>query len=143
MQKLGQNLITHVALVLDGSGSMRPQQENLITVVDGQIAWLAKRSEELDQDTRVTVYVFDDTVRCVIFDKDVLRLPSIKELYRLGGMTALRDATIRSQEDLAKTYQEYGDHAFLTFVLTDGAENASKSSAAQLQQLLKGQPENG
>lgn len=137
-----QNLINHVALVLDGSGSMKMRQHDLISVVDGQIAWLAKRSQELDQETRVTVYVFDDRVECAIFDKDVLRLPSIKDLYWIQGQTALRDATIKSQRDLAKTYQEYGDHAFLTFVLTDGQENASHSSTNDLRYLLTHQPEN-
>jgi hypothetical protein len=142
MNKLNQNLINHVALVLDGSGSMRGRERDLIAVVDGQIAWLAKRSQELDQETRVTVYVFDSQVECVIFDKDVLRLPSIEKLYWVRGQTALRDATIKSQEDLAQTCQLYGDHAFLTFVLTDGQENASRSSIFQLQNLLAGQPEN-
>lgn len=137
-----QNLINHVAFVLDGSGSMRSRQKDVISVFDGQVAWLARRSQEMDQETRVTVYVFDDVVECVIFDKDVLRLPSIKNLYHVRGMTALRDATIKSQQDLAKTYTEYGSHAFLTFVLTDGAENASRHTRYELSNLLARQPEN-
>ncbi|MBL1102962.1 VWA domain-containing protein, partial [Streptomyces sp. 205] len=92
---------------------------------DQQIAYLARRSGELDQETRVTVYVFADTVECVIYDKDVLRMPSLKQLYRVGGMTALLAAALKSQRELAQTAQLYGDHSFLTFVLTDGQENAS------------------
>ncbi|WP_281908904.1 VWA domain-containing protein, partial [Streptomyces olivaceus] len=90
-----------------------------------QIAYLARRSQELDQETRVTVYVFADQVECVIYDKDVLRMPSLKQMYRVGGMTALLAATLKSQRELAQTAQLYGDHSFLTFVLTDGQENAS------------------
>jgi hypothetical protein len=137
-----QNLINHVAFVLDGSGSMRDRKQAVISVFDSQIAWLARRSKEMDQETRVTVYVFDSKIECVIFDKDVLRLPSIKDLYWVRGNTALRDATIKSQQDLAKTYAEYGDHAFLTFVLTDGQENASRASSYELRALLAGQADN-
>ncbi|MBI0293953.1 VWA domain-containing protein [Streptomyces sp. PRKS01-29] len=120
-----QNYINHVALVLDASSSMSHLRGKVIDVADQQIAYLARRSKELDQETRVTVYVFADKVECVIYDKDVLRMPSLKQLYRVGGMTALLAATLKSQRELAQTAQLYGDHSFLTFVLTDGQENAS------------------
>lgn len=120
-----QRLINHVALVLDGSSSMSGHKSNLIRVADEQIRHLALRSEELSQETRVSVYLFSDRVDCLIFDMDVMRLPSIADLYRAEGMTALIAATVKSQNDLATTSQLYGDHAFLTFVLTDGMENAS------------------
>ncbi|MEE4423314.1 vWA domain-containing protein [Streptomyces bugieae] len=120
-----QNYINHVALVLDASSSMSHLSRKVVEVADQQIAYLARRSKELDQETRVTVYVFADKVECVIYDKDVLRMPSLKQLYRVGGMTALLAATLKSQKELAQTAQLYGDHSFLTFVLTDGQENAS------------------
>ncbi|MFF2196118.1 vWA domain-containing protein [Streptomyces sp. NPDC058157] len=120
-----QNYINHVALVLDASSSMSHLSDKVVEVADQQIAYLARRSQELDQETRVTVYVFANAVECVIYDKDVLRMPSLKQLYRVGGMTALLAATLQSQRELAQTAQLYGDHSFLTFVLTDGQENAS------------------
>ncbi|MFJ6794945.1 vWA domain-containing protein [Streptomyces sp. NPDC091268] len=120
-----QNFINHVALVLDASSSMSHLSGKVVEVADQQIAYLARRSQELDQETRVTVYVFADKVECVIYDKDVLRMPSLKQLYRAGGMTALLAASLKSQRELAQTAQLYGDHSFLTFVLTDGQENAS------------------
>ncbi|MDX2561197.1 VWA domain-containing protein [Streptomyces sp. TX20-6-3] len=120
-----QNYINHVALVLDASSSMSHLSRKVIEVADQQIAYLARRSKDLDQETRVTVYVFADKVECVIYDKDVLRMPSLKQLYRVGGMTALLAAALKSQRELAQTAQLYGDHSFLTFVLTDGQENAS------------------
>ncbi|QGV82342.1 vWA domain-containing protein [Streptomyces ficellus] len=120
-----QNYINHVALVLDASSSMSHLSRKVVEVADQQIAYLARRSRELDQETRVTVYVFADTVECVIYDKDVLRMPSLKQLYRAGGMTALLAAALKSQRELAQTAQLYGDHSFLTFILTDGQENAS------------------
>jgi hypothetical protein len=123
-----QNYINHVALVLDASSSMSHLSRKVVEVADQQIAYLARRSRELDQETRVTVYVFADKVQCVIYDKDVLRMPSLKQLYRVGGMTALLAAALKSQRELAQTAQLYGDHSFLTFVLTDGQENASHRS---------------
>ncbi|MFC5251687.1 vWA domain-containing protein [Streptomyces nigrescens] len=120
-----QNYINHVALVLDASSSMSHLSRKVVEVADQQISYLARRSQELDQETRVTVYVFADKVECVTYDKDVLRMPSLKQLYRVGGMTALLAATLKSQKELAQTAQLYGDHSFLTFVLTDGQENAS------------------
>ena len=121
-----QRLINHVALVLDGSWSMTNHKSKLVQVADEQIRHLAQRSEELQQETRVSVYVFDDNVSCLLFDMDVMRLPSIEDLYKIGGNTALVDAVFKSQEDLLTTSQIYGDHAFLTFVLTDGEENRSR-----------------
>ncbi len=131
-----QNFINHVALVLDASSSMSRLSGKVIEVADQQIAYLARRSRELDQETRVTVYVFANKVECVIYDKDVLRMPSLKQLYRVGGMTALLAATLTSQRELAQTAQLYGDHSFLTFVLTDGQENASCRVALVLRDLL-------
>ncbi|MCB5163749.1 VWA domain-containing protein [Streptomyces bambusae] len=120
-----QNYINHVALVLDASSSMSHLSGKVVEVADQQISYLARRSQELDQETRVTVYVFSNEVECIIYDKDVLRMPSLKQVYRTGGMTALLAATLKSQRELAQTAQLYGDHSFLTFVLTDGQENAS------------------
>lgn len=138
-----QNNINHVGLVLDGSGSMAMHRASVIRVADTLMSHLAQRSKEMDQETRVSVYVFDHEVKCVIFDKDVLRLPSIKTLYSIGGTTALIDATIQSQADLSQTAQMYGDHAFLTYVLTDGQENASKRyTPTDLKILLDNQAEN-
>jgi hypothetical protein len=121
-----QRLINHVALVLDASGSMDVHKDKVAKVADEQIAHLMRVSEQLKQETRVSVYLFDNEVFCLIFDMDVMRLPSISELYTIGGATALVDALVKSQEDLATTSQIYGDHAFLTFVLTDGDENRSR-----------------
>ncbi len=137
-----QRLINHVALVLDGSGSMKKHQANVVKVADEQIRHLMVRSEELCQETRVSVYVFDDVVDCLIFDMDVMRLPSIEDLYTIDGWTALIDSVVKSQEDLATTSQIYGDHAFLTFVLTDGEENASKNKMTSLSKFTTNAPEN-
>lgn len=123
--KRAQNIINHVALVLDASGSMSYHANSVVKVADDLVKHLATRSQEMDQETRVTVYTFSDNVECAIYDKDALRLPSIKGHYRIQGMTALRDATMTAITDLAHTWEGYGDHSFLIYVLTDGHENMS------------------
>lgn len=122
-----QNYINHVGLAIDGSSSIQTRglTPKMIKVVDNLVAFLAKRSVELNQETRVTVYIFADEPECVIFDKDVLRLPSLAEIYEPYGNTALLDATKLSIDDMRETMTKYGDHAFLTYVITDGEENQS------------------
>lgn len=120
-----QNYINHIALVLDGSSSMQPHAASLIKVSDELIAFLAKRSTQLDQETRVTVYVFKDDTECLVYEKDVLRLPSISTLYKAQGNTALIKSVIDAIDDLALQPEKYGEHAFLLYVLTDGEENVS------------------
>lgn len=140
-----QNTIYHVALVLDASPSMDHLVDTVIKVADDQIKFLAEQSKAMDQETRVTVYMFANRgeIHCLFYDVDVLRLPSLKEHYRtFGTHTALIDATIKSQEDLEKTATIYGDHAFLTFVLTDGGDNQSAKSPLQLKQIIDAQGDN-
>jgi hypothetical protein len=139
---MSQNYINHVVLVLDASSSMTGHTRDLVKVADAQVKYLAQRSQELDQETRVSVYTFANTVQCLVYDKDVLRLPSISSLYRASGMTALIDASVKSIEDLEQTATLYGDHAFLVWVLTDGMENASKLKPQMLRAKLAGLPDN-
>lgn len=134
------NIINHIGLVLDASSSMTSHASNLIKVADDQIAYLARRSKELDQETRISVWTFSYTtnIKCVVWDKDVLRLPSIAPFYRPDGQTAFIDATLTAIRDLGETPERYGDHSYLVYVLTDGEENNSRADVSQLQAALSG-----
>lgn len=136
------HLINHVVLVLDCSLSMQGRKRDVIQVADNEVRYLAKRSQELDQETRVSIYVFDEDVDCLVYDVDVLRLPSIASLYETGGNTALIDATLVSIEELERTATLHGDHSFLIYVLTDGQENRSLRSGSELRAKLNALPEN-
>lgn len=136
------NYINHVCFVIDESGSMGNLTETVVKVFDAQVAHLAKRSQELDQETRVTIYTFSNLTRCLVYDKDVLRLPSLRNIYRPNGGTSLIDATYQALEDLQKTAQLYGDHAFLTYVITDGYENTSVRRPQALESAIKNLPDN-
>jgi hypothetical protein len=132
-----QNYINHIAFLLDSSGSMRPLVPTLIKVTDGLIADLKTQSQQHDQETRVTIYSFDTETRCLIWDMDVLRVPSIASLYKAhDAMTALIDATLVAINELKMVTQIHGDHSFLMYVLTDGAENRSRNSSAELNRQI-------
>lgn len=137
------NIINHIGLVLDASSSMTPHSRQLIQVVDNLIKHLATSSQGMDQETRISVWQFSDynRISCLIWDKDVLRTPSIATFYQPAGMTALVDATLQSIRDLSETPERYGDHSYLVYVLTDGEENNSKGSSHDLQITLKGLPD--
>lgn len=122
------NYINHIAIVADASSSMSSLAGSVVKVTDNTTAYLADRSKVHDQETRVTFYTFSSrgAERCLFYDKDVLRMPSVKGLYRPGGMTALIDATLKAVSDLKQTATLYGEHAFLVYVISDGYENDSK-----------------
>jgi hypothetical protein len=124
-----QNYINHIAFVIDESGSMSHLSKTVVDVFDNQVSYLAKRSKETGQETRVSVYLFNTSSKCIVYDMDVLRLPSLASLYRPSGGTALVDATLKVVEDLQKTPELYADHAFLVYVLTDGQENSSSDKS--------------
>ena len=124
--KLANTKINHVALVIDESGSMAGKENDVVAVVDNQVKWLADLSKQMDQETRVSVYKFEQSnIECIAFDVDALRLPSLRGHYHTKGGTPLISATLKAISDLEQTAQMYGDHGFLIFVLTDGEENTS------------------
>ena len=135
--KPSEHIINHVAIVLDRSGSMAGREKEIIAVTDGLVAWLDNRSMSDSHETRVSIYLFDNTVDNLVFDRDVRRLPSIANDYVIRGGTALIDAGIKVITDLKQTAQMYGNHAFLAFFLTDGQELHSKQSPQMLQMLIK------
>ncbi len=125
--KQAKNIANHVGIVLDASTSMLHLRHKVVEVADRQVKHLAAKSTEHKQETRISIWVFSGrgTISCVVWDMDVLRLPSIDEFYEPGGNTALIDAVIKSIDDLSTVSQIYGDHSFLMYVFTDGEENNS------------------
>lgn len=138
-----QHYINHIALVLDTSSSMAGRMRDVEKVFDLQIEHLRNRSKELNQETRVSVYEFNNLVQCLVFDMDVMRMPSLQGQMQASGMTALLDAGARAIKDMETLPQKYGDHAFLLYILTDGEENQSRNiNAKGFSSLLEGLPDN-
>ncbi len=139
-----QNYINHIALLLDASGSMSKLASTVVKVFDNEIKNLARRSQETNQETRVSVYTFSgkNQIECLVYDIDVMRMPSIAGYYSIKDMTALLDATMKAIHDLGQTPQLYGDHAFLIYALTDGMENDSFCKPDGLAKAIHSLPEN-
>lgn len=137
-----KNYINHIVFVIDRSGSMYHLSEEVVKVFDSQVHYLAQRSKEMDQETRVSVYLFNGSVECLVYDKDVLRLPSLKSYYSPGGSTALIGGTLKAIQDLKQTPELYGDHSFLLYVLTDGQNTDNGHLAIKLESEIKGLADN-
>lgn len=118
-------LINHLVFVVDMSGSMSRLRHAVAEFLDAQRRVHADRSERTGQETRMSVYLFDDNTECVIYDRDVLRPVDFDALLSCEGTTALRDATMLAIDELSKTSALHGDHAFWLNVITDGGDNAS------------------
>lgn len=122
-----QNLINHIALVVDASGSMAPLSTKVVEVFDAELENLKKRSVEFNQETRISIYLFRGTkTDCLVSDMDVMRLGSLAEHYSARGGTPLVSATCLALSDMKLFPTKYGDHSFLVYVLTDGEENTSE-----------------
>lgn len=137
------NIVNRIGMVLDASSSMTHLASTLIKIADDLVAHLAHRSKELDQETRISIWIFSysNEIHCVVWDKDVLRLPSIATFYKPYGQTALIDATLKAISDLTEIPTRYGDNSFLLYTLTDGEENDSLGSPEDLNARIQELPD--
>jgi hypothetical protein len=127
------NNIIHEVIVLDASTSMHGYTSDVIKVTDSLISHLASQVKIFpEQETRITIYAFSSekymggqSFQCLIWDKDVLRVPSISGLYKPNGNTALADTMVQVIKDLKEIPVQYGDHTVLLYLVTDGEENVS------------------
>lgn len=134
-----QNYINHISLIVDASGSMAGQP--VVKVFDRELEYLKQRSIELNQETRISIYLFNNRIECLTFDMDVMRFKSLDGYYHPGAQTALIDAVIQSTVDHQTLPQKYGDHAFLQYVITDGMENYSINNSQKLSAILDKLPD--
>lgn len=133
----------HIAIAVDGSGSMSRLKNKVITCFDQLISDLKENARLFKQETRVSTYIFDEKVEVMAFDMNVERLPSIKDFYFVRDSTALAATMNVAIDDLRKVPELYTDHAFLLYILTDGGENASsETDKNKLKTFLKNRPEN-
>jgi len=137
-----QNLVNHITFIIDKSASMNGLYRQVEKVFDNEISQLRIRSKELDQETRVSVYLFNAQVECLVFDMDVMRMPSLVGTIGVSGRTALLDATAQAIRDLETLPEKYGDHAFLFYVITDGEENDSGIDKDDFRRLLSNLKDN-
>lgn len=136
------SIINHICFVIDASGSMSSLTNSVIKVFEAQIQYLCTMSQQMSQDTRVTIYFFNSEVECCVSDRDVLRLPKLESKYKPSGPTSLIDGMMKALYDLEQIKDPYCDSASLLFCITDGMENASKTQATELSKKLASLPNN-
>jgi hypothetical protein len=151
---LPANIINRFVLLVDASLSMKHLSETVVKVFDNFIAHLAVTSKAKDQETRVTIYTFSsyDSARCVIWDMDVLRVPSLAGLYHASGNTALIQTFLRGVRENREIPVRYGDNSTFFLGLTDGEENdsvfprhdynARRRIVAELSGIINNAPDN-
>lgn len=88
-----KNILNRICFSIDSSLSMSHLQDSVIKVFDNQVKNLIELSKQLNQEIRITVYTFNDTVKNLIFDVDVFRVKSLKGLYHPSGNTSLIDGS--------------------------------------------------
>lgn len=137
--KIKQNIINHIAFVIDASYSIQLAHvtTDIVHLFDDQIRDWQRRAKEFDQETRVSVYLFNTSVKCIAFDRDISRINSIRDIYSPSGGTALIDATLQVIGELNDVPQKDGDHSFLLSIITDGEERNSKSYVTTLANAIK------
>lgn len=129
---------THLALVIDRSGSMT----RIASDMNGAISELFKQQAELPGDLRVDIWTFDDTTehRFVNATLDAVR---DQDYVVPRGSTALNDAVARAITELGEQFlaMDEGERPgkVVFAIITDGEENASKEfSGAAGQVRVKG-----
>jgi len=137
---------THVAIVLDASGSMAHIRDEALGIADAQLR--ACREVQAAQDPTAaqrdvflaTAVQFSTTAQTAYVDTPVERRQGAFDHYMCGGGTALWDATRAAIEALKSTSRlgAGGEDAYQVLVVTDGEENSSKrTNARDLTKLIQ------
>ena len=118
---------THVALVLDASGSMSNLRDSTVSTMREFFASIKSPEDK----TVVDLWQFDDRVRHLIDGVDLEKgAAEAIENYTTGGCTALYDAICIGIDDLGRKFAAMDEadrpDAVVFAILTDGFENASQ-----------------
>ena len=115
---------TDLNIILDRSGSM----SSIAPDITGGIQSFLKKEKESGDDTKVSLYQFDDIYETIFIDKLITEDINIPLVPR--GTTALLDAVGKTMasvgEKLDKLPEDERPNRVLFLVITDGAENSSR-----------------
>lgn len=129
---------THIALVVDRSGSMTPIADAAFDAINEQINAI-KSNVKLTGDTYVSYIQFDEHIETVfqgVHAKDLQ--PITRDQYSPRGSTAIFDALGRAVEVVRTGVTETDDTAYLVVLISDGSENASREfTKSSIQSLMK------
>lgn len=132
-------LVNRIAMVLDGSSSVRSIADLLVRAVNTHLGALKNQSQALNMQTYVSLFIFADSVFPPIFKDQYIH--GIGEItmaqYRMGNMTALLDgigAAISAFEALPDANDP--NTSFLIVTATDGQENNSRNWRTGLREKI-------
>lgn len=128
-----------VLFLLDSSGSMNSIRRNAVDAFNRVLGAIGEGSRAAKQPTTIGFYTFGETrdpVSRKFFDAPV---EAVKPLgysdYQPQGNTPMFDCVAQAIED-ALALKVDDDTSFVLNVITDGEENASKTSAATIKKLI-------
>lgn len=134
-QKLPEVLPTHIVLILDRSGSMGGQENEVINSVNSFI----KEQQAVEGEACVSLILFDNRIDTIYSRTNLQNFaPLTRETYYVCGTTALYDAiTIGVEEFFSADSAKKEKTIFV--IVTDGAENASRKtiSATQMKTIIQ------
>jgi len=128
---------THVAIILDKSGSMGSIRAQAIQNYNEQIQQMKENAK--DQDIFCSLITFNGEVFEHLWDEDVTKLEEADYAsYVPAGSTALRDAIGYTIQKLQSTTTLDDNTAYLLLIISDGDENAStKFNVSQLREMIE------
>lgn len=123
--KKNVDMVTHVAIVLDRSGSMSRFHKQAVDGINEQFSLLRKNGS-LAGKTTVSLLQFDDVIDTVFDGAESKDLPEWGyDDFKPRGGTAMNDAIWKSINHL-KAKPRTENTAYLICVISDGEENSSK-----------------
>jgi uncharacterized protein YegL len=129
--KLNNKQKTNIAILIDSSASMLGLDKHVVENYNSIIKTMVEKADELEQDVEVTLYTFGGTIDKVYEPTPVQKAPKLSlNDYRPGGGTPMFDCIFDAIEALRKSDSK--DVANLITVITDGEENESRRSNAQM-----------
>lgn len=125
---------THVALVLDRSGSMGSCWQEAMDGLDAQLDTV-RQTRTPDHEVLVSFTRFDDVVDILALNEPVDSVKIDREGPR--NQTALYDAIGQTIETIIEAPPLDVDDAYLLCIISDGQENASRQfDLAEIKQML-------
>jgi hypothetical protein len=137
---------THVAILLDKSGSMGSFDKGAILAAFNERAEAVRDLAGQDgQEATVSLFLFDNIVRPVFVGQGVRFLKTLGPAdYYPGGGTALMDTVneaVETLDDLPRAAED--DTSFLLMVITDGEDVSSRMGATQFKKLIQACEDDG
>jgi len=122
------NIVNHIAILLDKSGSMQPLAKGVIDQYNSQAVQISGQSATTGQKTLLSLYTFSYEAEQPILVEVPMDLVTLKPLdsntYKPQGGTAMLDSIGLAIDQLSRFERGIND-SFLIIVITDGEENSS------------------